>query len=92
MTLLKYFILVQKLQREINVEKQRLQELKSHLETEKQQNENLLRKIREQTKTVSNMQLERDLLRRKHSFHEDKLQKFMYVFVNIFFNFYFRFI
>lgn len=60
------------------MERQRLEELKCCLETEKQQNAELIKKIRCQTKTVSNMQVERDLLKRKSSYHEDKLQRFMY--------------
>lgn len=65
------------MQVDINLERQRLEDLKNNLEMEKQTNAELLRKIRLQTKAVSHMQVERDLMKRKNSYHEEKLQKVM---------------
>lgn len=70
-------IAVAALQIAVRIEKQRLEELRKILEVERQRNAELLNKIGMQSKTVASMQIERDLMRRQTSHHEEKMQHFV---------------
>lgn len=74
---LSFFLSVQKLQCEINLERQRLEELRSNLEREREMNTELVQKIRVQSKAVCNMQVERDIMKKRNSQNEDKLHKIL---------------
>lgn len=70
---------VTKLEIDIQGERQRLEELRKLLEREKNTNNDLLKRLKMQTRAVSNMQVEREMLKRMSSSHEDKLKRYKYV-------------
>lgn len=59
------------------MERQRLEELKISLERERDKNAALTQRIRAQNRTVTNMQVEQDIIRRKNTIYEEKLEKIM---------------
>lgn len=67
-------IVVGALQIGVRIERQRLEELKLMLETEKQRNCELMCKIGAQSRAVANIQAERDMIREQSSCNEEKLQ------------------
>lgn len=74
------------LQIAVKMEKERLEELKRTLEMEKQRNNELMCKIGAQSRAVANMQVERDIMRKQSSFHEEKLNQLMFVKNDYFYN------
>lgn len=72
-----FFYIVTKLEQDINMERQRLEDLRKLLEREKSNNNELLQRLKMQTKAVSNLQVERELLRKRSNIHEDKLQRYL---------------
>lgn len=68
---------VQNLQLEINLERQRLEQLKFTLDLEKDRNTELTHRLRTRNKTVCNMQLEQDILIKKNATNEEKMHRIM---------------
>lgn len=68
---------VAQLQIAVRIERERLEELRSNLDEERSRNGELLNKIGAQNKTVANMQMERELLRKQTTYHEEKLENLM---------------
>ncbi|KAK4879351.1 hypothetical protein RN001_007497 [Aquatica leii] len=62
------------LQVAVRIERQRLQDFKNLLETEKNRNNELMCKIGAQSRTVANMQIERETMLKNSSFNEERLQ------------------
>lgn len=68
---------MQKLQIEITLERQRLEDLKNNLEKERALNSELVHRIRVQSRAVCNMQVERDIIKKKNTQNEEKLHRIM---------------
>lgn len=68
---------VMKLEMDIQMERQRLEDLRKHLEQEKNNNNELLKRLKMQTKVVTNLQMERDLMKKKTGIHEERLQRYL---------------
>lgn len=65
------------LQIAVRIERERLEELRKNLEMEKNRNGELMCKIGAQSKAVANMQMERELLKKQTSYHEEKMEGLM---------------
>lgn len=72
-----FFVVVAQLQIAVNIERERLEDLRKNLQMEKHRNGELLSKIGAQNKTVASMQMERELLRKQTNYHEEKLENLM---------------
>ncbi|KAF5290777.1 hypothetical protein FQA39_LY14620 [Lamprigera yunnana] len=65
------------LQIAVKMERERLQEFKSLLDTEKNRNSELMCKIGAQSRAVANIQAERDMIRKENLFNEEKHQSLL---------------
>ncbi|XP_031343759.1 nuclear anchorage protein 1-like [Photinus pyralis] len=65
------------LQISVKMERERLQEFKALLDTERNRNNELMCKIGAQSRIVASMQAERDMMRRRGSFNEEKMQSLL---------------
>lgn len=72
-----FFFVVAQLQIAVRIERERLEELRKNLEEERNKNGELLHRIGAQNKAVANMQVERELLRKQTTYHEEKLENLM---------------
>lgn len=70
-----FSILVCVLENSLRSDRQQLQDLRSSLSLERQRNNDLVNRIGHQNKENASVEVERDLLRRQSSYHEDRLQK-----------------
>lgn len=65
------------------MERHRLEQLKFNLDIEKDRNVELTHRIRTQNKTVNNMQIEQDIMKRKNTKNEEKMSNIMYVLMSV---------